>query len=328
VTKGSTIRRLLVAAFACSLAAAATFVSAAGAATDARVWTLVSPPVSPPARAGHSMAYDPVGKQVLVFGGYDDVGYLNDTWTWNEVTWTQQAPATSPAPRAGAGIAFDRVTHQLVMFGGFTGSGYLGDTWTWDGSTSSWTRRTTATRPPKVSGPMLFTDPVTGHVDMFGGFDGMFFQNVTWQWTGTDWLNLHPASSPTARGAAIAQLDSANQTVVMFSGIADLNAYDTWTWDGVTWTRQSPVHQPPSRFYSSSAYEPSLGAVVIFGGGSGNGDLHDTWEWNGTDWMQLQAGAPPAKRESQGMAFDPANRRLVMFGGQVSGLVVDDTWTL
>jgi len=114
----------------------------------------------------------------------------------------------------------------------------------------------------------------------------------------------------------------------MFSGIADLNAYDTWTWDGVTWTRQSPVHQPPSRFYSDSAYEPSLRAVVIFGGGSGNGDLQDTWEWNGTDWKQLQPGPPPAKRESQGMIFDPAANRIVMFGGQVHGSVVNDTWSL
>jgi hypothetical protein len=325
---GSRIRRLSVGAFATSIAAAMTFPSAAGAATDARVWTVASPPTFPPARAGHAMAYDPVAKQAMVFGGYDDAGYLNDTWTWDGITWTQQTPATSPAPRAGPGIAFDQVTHQLVMFGGYTGFGYLGDTWTWDGSTSEWTRLTTATRPPKVSGPMLFTDPVTGHVDMFGGFDGVLFHNTTWQWTGTDWLDLHPASSATARGAAIAQLDQANHTVVMFSGIADLNAYDTWTWDGVTWTRQSPAHQPPSRFYSSSAYQPALGAVVIFGGGSGSGDLQDTWEWTGSDWKQLRPGTPPAKRESQGMAFDPATKRIVLFGGQVGGSVVDDTWTL
>lgn len=325
---GAAFRRSVLVFWVTSLAMATALAPTAGAATRARQWTNVFPPTSPPARAGHAMAYDPVGGKVLVFGGYDDTGYRNDTWTWDGVTWTEEAPATSPAPRAGPGIAYDRVSRQLVMFGGFTGSGYLGDTWTWDGATSSWTRRNTATRPPKVSGPMLFTDPVNGHVDMFGGFDGVLFQGITWQWTGTDWKNLHPANSATARGAAIAQFDPANHTVVMFSGIADLNAYDTWTWDGVTWTRESPVHQPPSRFYSSSAYEPKLRGVVIFGGGSGGGDLQDTWEWTGTDWRQLDAGAPPAKRESQGMAFDPAMRRIVLFGGQVGGAVVDDTWTL
>ena len=51
-----------------ALAAAVTFAPVAGAATDAHLWTLASPPSSPPARAGHAMAYDPVGKQVLAFG--------------------------------------------------------------------------------------------------------------------------------------------------------------------------------------------------------------------------------------------------------------------
>jgi hypothetical protein len=322
------ICRRSIAAIIVAVGLVPTVVGAAPGSAAARGWTLLAPPSSPPPRAGHVMAFDPVARDVVLFGGYDDTSYLNDTWTWDGSTWTRQVPSASPSPRAGAGIAFDRTTRQLVMFGGFSGSGYLGDTWTWDGSTSSWTRRTTTTRPPKVSGPMLFTDPLNGHVDMFGGFDGMLFQATTWQWTGSDWMNLHPASSATARGAAIAQLDLANGTVVMFSGIADLNAYDTWTWDGVTWTRQSPAHQPPSRFYSSSAYEPTLQGVVIFGGGSPFGDLQDTWEWNGSDWIQLAAGMAPAKRESQAMAYVPSIRRIVLFGGQVGGAVVDDTWAL
>ena len=225
-------------------------------------------------------------------------------------------------------MAYDRVTKQLVLFGGFSGSSYLGDTWTWDGSTATWSLHVTATHPTKVSGPMLFTDPVNGHVDMFGGFDGRLFQAVTWQWTGSDWVNLHPATSATARGSAIAQLDPSRHEVVMFSGIADLNAYDTWTWDGSTWTLESPAHQPPSRFYSASAYEHSLRGVVVFGGPGPEGDLDDTWEWNGSDWLQLLPGTPPPKRESQGMAFDPPTHRVVLFGGQVRGSVAADTWTL
>jgi hypothetical protein len=34
---------------------------------------------------------------------------------------------------------------------------------------------------------------------MFGGFDGRFYQLGTWQWTGRYWMQLHPATSPTAR---------------------------------------------------------------------------------------------------------------------------------
>jgi hypothetical protein len=291
-------------------------------------WTRLSPRLPSPPRAAMTMAFDPASGYVVTFGGYDSSSYLNQTWIWDGIEWAQPIVQTPPPPRASAGMAFDRRTHQLVLFGGFNGSAYLGDTWTWDGSALTWTQRQSRTRPPKVTGPMLFTDPINGHVDMFGGFDGMLFQNQTWQWTGSDWMLLHPSISATGRGSAIAELDVANRTVVLFSGLGDLNTYDTWTWDGTTWAQQSPAHQPPARFYSASAYDPALHGVVVFGGGSGYGDLNDTWEWTGTDWIPLQAGTPPAKRESPGMTYDKATHNMVLFGGQVRGQVVSDTWAL
>jgi hypothetical protein len=321
--------RISVRAAVATLCTALVTLAAGPAGASPHTWTRLTPALPSPPRAAMTMAFDPVSADVVTYGGYDSNGqYLDQTWIWDGIEWAQPIVQTPPPARAGADMAYDRVTHQLVLFGGFNGSSYLGDTWTWDGSANQWTRRQTATKPPAVTGPMLFTDPRTGHAAMVGGFDGQFYQYDTWLWTGTDWHKLHPATIPTARSTAIAELDGANHTVVMFSGLGDLNVYDTWTWDGTTWTRQSPAHQPPSRFYSASAYVPGLGGVVIFGGGSGFGDLNDTWEWTGTDWVELQAGTPPAKRESLGMAFDPATRSIVMFGGQVHGTVADDTWAL
>src|SRR2546428_3142550 len=158
---------------------------AAGASQH--VWTRLSPVSTGGARAGHVMAFDPVSGFVVMFGGYDANGYRGDTELWDGTTWVERIPDDGPTPRAAPGMAYDRVTRQLVLFGGFDGTVHLGDTWTYDGSTLTWTHRTTATMPPCVSGPMLFTDPLTGHVDMFGGFDGALFQLDTWQWTGTDW---------------------------------------------------------------------------------------------------------------------------------------------
>jgi hypothetical protein len=305
-------------------------IAAAGPALATSLrWTRLRPALPSPPRAAMTMAFDPVSGYVVTFGGYDrHVQYLNQTWIWDGVEWAQPIVQTPPPARAAAGMAYDRVTHQLVLFGGYNGSADLGDTWTWDGSALSWTHRHTATHPPGVTGPMLFTDPLTGHVDMFGGFDGMFFHNQTWRWNGSDWRMLHPADSATGRGAAIAETDWANHTVVLFSGLGDLNTYDTWTWDGTTWTRRSPAHQPPARFYSASAFDPAVHGVIVFGGASGAGDLNDTWEWTGTDWRRIQAGTPPARRESQAMAYDRVTRSILMFGGQVRGTTVSDTWSL
>ena len=46
-------------------------------------WFQVSPTNSPPARSYLAMAYDPVSGKIIMFGGYDENGYLNDTWEFD-----------------------------------------------------------------------------------------------------------------------------------------------------------------------------------------------------------------------------------------------------
>src|SRR5262249_25969176 len=113
-------------------------------------WKKLSPPASPSARAAHAMAYDPVSRKVVLFGGYDAFVYLNETWTFAGNTWRQEAPAGSPSPRAAASMAYDTVSQRLVLFGGYDGT-YLGDTWLWDGATSTWTSVAAVTSPPAVT---------------------------------------------------------------------------------------------------------------------------------------------------------------------------------
>jgi hypothetical protein len=61
-----------------------------------KTWTQLSPATSPSPR-GSSLAYDPLTRTVLLFGGDNGAGdccnvYYNETWTWNGITWTQQFP--------------------------------------------------------------------------------------------------------------------------------------------------------------------------------------------------------------------------------------------
>ena len=55
----------------------------------------LNPATSPSPRAVSAMAYDPVSKKVVMFGGFNDTTYLNDTWTWDGTTWTQAKHAGS-----------------------------------------------------------------------------------------------------------------------------------------------------------------------------------------------------------------------------------------
>src|SRR5437764_325505 len=113
--------------FICCLGAIAFGSSAAVSAPDTANWVQLSPTNSPPARSYHAMTYDAASGKVIVFGGFDGNGYLNDTWTFDGVTWTLIATDTPPPARAAARMAYDSVIHQVVLFGGYDGRNYLGD---------------------------------------------------------------------------------------------------------------------------------------------------------------------------------------------------------
>ncbi len=290
-------------------------------------WFQVSPGVSPPERAYPSMAYDPVSKKIVLFGGYNGA-YLNDTWTFDGKTWTQMQTAVAPPPRTNASMAFDRGTQAVILFGGYNGSQYLGDTWVWNGAKSAWTLAHPVSSPKAVTGPMLFSDPVNGHVDVFGGFDGRFYQATTYQWRGGNWINLNPSGVAYARSIAVCASDTATKTTVLFAGLADLNPNNTWTWNGTTWTMQNPSTQPGDRYGSPGGYDPTLQEVVVFGGGQGGVDINDTWVWDGTDWTELFPTNSPEGREGYGIVFDPVLGHIIIFGGQSGSSFLGDTWAL
>ena len=291
-------------------------------------WKKLSPAVSPSARAAHATAYDPVSGKVVIFGGYDHVDYLDETWTFDGATWTRETPPSSPPPRASASLAYDAVTQRLVLFGGYDGIGYLGDTWLWDGATSTWIDVSTAVAPPAMTGPMGFEDPLSGHAVLFGGYNGQFYQNRTWMFQGDGWMELSPQTVPGARAAAVAALDPFTRRVVMFGGLSGINPYDTWTWDGVDWSRQFANVQPPLVYDSGAAYSPHLGGVALFGGGESGTDINDTWLWTGSDWRSTRTAGSPSARESFGIAYDEALGLVVLFGGQNGNSLFGDTWEL
>lgn len=293
-------------------------------------WSQLHPSASPPARGYPAMAYDPVSQKIVLFGGYNG-SYLNDTWTFDGTTWTEQHPTSAPPVRTAAGMAFDRVTRKLVLYGGFSGNGnYLGDTWLWDGAASTWTQANPAHSPATVTGPSVFTDPKNGRVDEYGGFDGTThrYQLTTWQWTGSDWKQLHTTNSPLARAFAIAATNPEGKYVALYAGLGDIRTDNSWTFDGVDWTQQSPHIQPANRYGASGAFDPALKSVIAFGGGEGGPDVNDTWAFLGKQWKQLTPKTAPPAREGFGMVLDLSLGHIVIFGGQAGSGVLNDTWEL
>jgi Galactose oxidase, central domain len=314
------------AAMVCLLVSGALWLGTAPAMA-AGGWHQVFPATVPPARTAPAMARDPVRQDVVLFGGFGGDRYLNDTWLWDGSTWTLANTPVAPPARAAGAMAWDARAGVLVLYGGFNGHHYLGDTWTWGGPSVGWKAwPRPASAPPAVTAPMLFTDPLTGHADVYGGFDGQFYQLQTWQWDGSEWQQLHPQHVATARSAAVAALDASRHQVVMYGGLGDVNPLNTWIWDGRDWTEVFPAHQPDFVYDAGSAYDVRAKQVTAFGGANGGTPLGETWSWNGTDWVKAMVLAHPPARESMGMAFDPITRQLLVFAGQDRNEIDGDTW--
>jgi hypothetical protein len=176
-----------------------------------------------------------------------------------------------------------------------------------------------------------------GRVLLFGGASGFDSSatvfNESWEWTGSQWLQLHPASSPSPRSAAMMAFDPTSQKTILFGGssAAGTPLNDTWQFDGSNWMQLQPATSPPPRYAGGMAAD-SHPSIVLFGGWtSGNSNiLGDTWRWDGSNWSQLSPASPPSARTDFGFSYDPVRARDVMFGGRIVTFapspIVNETW--
>jgi hypothetical protein len=124
----------------------------------------------------------------------------------------------------------------------------------------------------------LAFDPVTGRLVLFGGFAPLQGQvyGDTWAWDGSNWTELHPATSPSPRYLASMAADGALGHVVLFGG--EGGGGRTWAWDGSSWGTLTTTG-PSARMGAAIAYDTGARALALFGG-TGNlraEFLGDTW---------------------------------------------------
>lgn len=115
---------------------------------DADAWIELTPIVSPSARGYSAMAYDPVSRRMILFGGQPYPESVNDTWAYDcsANSWTEVATDAAPSARGKHGMAFNPVDGTIVLFGGATilGSGPAWEalpteTWVFDPADNTWT---------------------------------------------------------------------------------------------------------------------------------------------------------------------------------------------
>jgi hypothetical protein len=180
----------------------------------------------PVGRAEAAMTYDYADGYVLMFGGFNGShtpNALSDTWTFSGGVWTELFVSTSPSGRLTDQITYDSEDGYVLLFSG--DSNYYADTWsylagTWTNLTSSMS----ASPPGTISGGLV-DDTYDGYPLLWGGETQGGYTTATWEFTGSGWTQLSPATSPPAASAGSVGIafDPPDKEVVLY-------VYYTETW--------------------------------------------------------------------------------------------------
>ena len=196
----------------------------------------------PSARDGHSMAYDSRDGEVILFGGWDGLAFLNDTWAYDPDanTWTELDPRGElPPARSNHAMVYDSDGGQVLLHGGSAEDAQFNDTWAYDPRANTWTELDPAgdMPSPRAFSAMVY-DPTTGRAILFGGWDYEDYLDVNDTWAydpeADTWTELHPAGGlPAAREGHSLVCDPTGGRLFLFGGWGANGLYlnDTWAYD-------------------------------------------------------------------------------------------------
>ena len=308
--------------------------------SGAPAWSTLSPTGGPPDnRAVGSAVWDPMGAQMLVYGGYGGNGNLNlsDLWSLSlggSPAWTHLTPAGGPpSARQSPQSVYDPMTQSMVMYGG-GGDGNGGTTHdlTWKlglGGSLSWAQIGAGGMPQREGATAIF-DPVGHRLVTFGGRPYPSYSNDVWTYDLIgNWTQLTPTGTPpTPRTGQTTIYDPVRNRMLVYGGTDSVNTYgDVWALSlsvSPAWTQVVTTGGPPSaRFQHVAVYDALRDRMVIHGGG-GPGDTGAIWALSlGTNtWSSvLPSISGPGFRQGHVGVYDPLNDRLVLFGGSSDDVV-------
>lgn len=290
--------------------------------------------------------YDPVGDQVVTFGGH------TSGWTMSPRpsilsfaqggVWSKPTPP-GPWPIVRAGRAdYDPVRHRMILHGGATGAfdpAGLEDTWalSLDG-TWAWNLVSPSSGGASFANSMSFIQSRDALV-VFGGAGYpdataldrtrfFTFSDSTWcvsSLTRSD----HALVFDPPRGRALVIAGSQ-------SGHATNDVWELKTPGNGWWRQLRPLGTPPApRVACSAIRAPERDAIVVFGG-SVPDSVNDVWELTlegRTEWKPIIAEGPqPPPRAWHSAVHDPTRSRMIVFGGSAGrhewSTHLNDTWEL
>ncbi|MCI4357033.1 MAG: kelch motif-containing protein [Thermoplasmata archaeon] len=194
---------------------------------------------------------------------------------------------------------------------------------------------------PPVDAASMAYDARDGYLVLFGGANvgtgnGSFYSNETWIRQAGHWIQLHPVTSPPARGYGAMAYDDRDGYVLLFGGRGNSPSVngglnDSWSFVAGNWTRLITPIAPERQIGPAMAFDSGSGKVIFFGGETRAGWLrNDTWQFSGGNWSRIAIGNlthSPTARKYAAMTYDAKDGYVVLFGGHGRAtLPLNDTW--
>lgn len=267
----------------------------------------------------HAAAYDPEGRQMIVYGGSSAVPqqcdfpspvYEEGTWLYDEPcnAWVRVDTTSNPGPRVRHMMAFG--DGKAWLFGGRYRAGTSGnytlydDVWAFDMATLMWSElQVSGERPSgRVNGAFVW-DSRRGHLWLFGGNEsasGLAYTPLRDVWeldpVSATWTrHAISGTQPAERLFHVGFYDSARDALVAYGG-ADENAFgfsgpvvymgDLWflELETLVWTRlhAGDGDAPDGRFWAGGAYDPIGDRYLVFAGhdDASLGNRNDVWAFD------------------------------------------------
>jgi len=287
------------------------------------------------------MTYDPGLNGVVLFGGLESSGYLNDTWLFSGGHWKELVTSSSPSPRSGSMVTFDSSLGRLLLYGGLNSSGIgtLGDLWALNGS--SWTLVNLTNAPGDLADGIFVYDPSLSGDILFGGIENDartgysdVVSDYTWLYRNGSWTNLSPIAGPpppSAEGFSGDFDPLAGGVVIFGGGTASGYVNSTWLFSNQTWARMDTGIAPAARWFGEMASDAGDNESLLFGGEGGSGGAQvyfDTWAYKSGNWTEVNtSGSPaPAGAVQASIASLPSPGGVLLFGGSTGSNYINATW--
>ncbi len=288
----------------------------------------------PTARHSHSATFDPLNRQVLVFGGHDGA-LANDLWSLalgSTPAWSFVPTGVEvPAPRKDHVGLFDDIGRRMIVIGGEQSSGVF-DSWDLPVDQEPRWRRIAdgdSLHPARRSAAAVLARELNSVV-LHGGWNVNARRE---HWTlqlepAARWTIQPPAQLPPDGSEITALYDSPRQRpIVVFAPVGGApRVYEPWTVppDLKSWAPLPVIGEPPiPRFGSSVILDPLHDRLI-----STMGHYHADYEWRTTNrvwtlaldrpsgWVEATPeGDPPLTRAHAASVYDPVGQRLLLFGG-------------